>query len=127
MGAKWTAYEPRHGVSGIAEPSQLAHRMLSAKDSTALQILEHVARGPKQFKDLKTAIGKPDGQLTRALANLHKQGLLVERLHARTAPAYKAHELGLKGRLVVELIEAYHHSDEQVLKAAAKSKGSPAA
>lgn len=110
----WSVLQLLAAEPDAKSPAHMAHKLMAAKDSTPRLILAHVASGPKQFKELKEGTGKHDGQLTRALSALHEDGLLVERMHAREAPAFKTHELGPKGLLVVALINAFLDAEKTV-------------
>lgn len=114
MASEWSAVEPLFEEPDVESPSHLAHKLLAAKDGTPRLILAAVASGPKQFRDLQKATGKPDGQITRALSTLHEEGILVERLHARQAPAHKTHELGTKGILVLSMMQAFRDAEQEV-------------
>lgn len=114
MPESWSVFQPLTEEPDTTSPAYLAHKLLSLKDATPRLILANVASGPKQFKELKEGTGKPDGQLTRALGFLHEEGILVERLHARQAPAYKTHELGPKGILVMSMLQAFREAERSV-------------
>lgn len=108
----WAIYELPHTPPEESELEAIAHRILGYKDDTQLRILYAVGNGPKRFKDLQAATEKPDGQLTRALATLHEEGLLVERVNAREKPVVKTHDLSPRGAIVLDLIQRLHEVAE---------------
>lgn len=128
MPGDWNVIEPVIEAPAPDSPSFLAHKLLVSKDPTQRLVLQAVVSGPKRFKELKEATGQPDGQINRALDILHDEGVLVERLHARSAPVYKTHELGTKGILVVTMMTAFQEAETAVkVKSVPRARAIPGA
>jgi DNA-binding HxlR family transcriptional regulator len=75
-------------------------------DSWTLLILRDALLGAARFQDFQAGLGMPPSTLTRRLALLTEQGLLVRRLYAEK-PARECYELTEMGRDLAPVLLAF--------------------
>ena len=81
---------------------RLAYRLLGARSDLDRRVLGALVGRPQRFSELTRVLaGRSDSTLTQSLARLARDGLVRSRIHARSRPTTKVHELTPLGALVV--------------------------
>jgi DNA-binding HxlR family transcriptional regulator len=92
---------------------RLAHRLLGARSDLDRRVLGSLVGRPQRFSELAHVLGgRKDANLTQSLRRLQRDGLVRNRLQARSRPAAKVHELTPLGALVVFHVAAMSMAHE---------------